>query len=1029
MQTGLKYDMINRFKKYMVALAGGFCLTPAYATDLTGRVLDAVTRQPVAGATVLVKNTSTGVSADGEGNFTLRTDAPLPVTLSINLLGYVAQEVVVTDAGENITVWLAESVSYLNEVVVVGYGTQRRRELTGAVASVAKQTLEQPSVSINELLSGSVAGLNVTQASGQPGAGSAIRIRGGNSVNASNEPLYVIDGVIVYPRSTNVGAGGTETAVESSIDPLASINPADIESISVLKDVSATAIYGSRGANGVILVTTKKGNRGSDIINYTVTAGWSTPAKRLKLLDAQQWGKLQREYFGNRGNLTDDYLASIGKGYDWQDAVLQTGFSQNHNLSVSGGGEKTRYSVSGNYTGQDGIIINSGFRRYSLRVNVDRNVRENLTVGATATFGKSTQNSLTTSKEVNYNSSPFGDGITNSLTYALFMPPTVPIYNEDGSYNYQNPWESSHFSLNGHQANPVSDLETSVAESINYSLLANFYASYEILNGLVAKVTLSTDRGSITQNFFAPSTSALGLNEVGVGSIGRKDHEIWQGDATLDYSKHFNDRHFIHLMGGYTWQNMQEDYIINRASHFTSEKKKHKDLAAGEVQTPTDNSYPGGSQLHAVIGRINYTLFRKYNLTANFRADYSSRFAPGKRWGYFPSAGFAWNIDEESFLKNNRVLNTLKLRLSTGKVGNTEIADFLWSPIYGTKRYNGLPVYEMINVGNSNLTWETTTEYNAGIDAGLFADRLSFTLDVYNKNTFDLLFEKPTPLGSPVDKQIVNIGNVNNKGVELAASVVLMRHKKLNWHVSANIARNINTITDLGDDNNLLSGQYSEQILRVGESLGSFYGLIFDGVVQLGEDVSKLPKVGGATPQPGDIKFVDAHEDGSIDLNDRVVLGSIHPDFTYGLSSWLAYGDFDLFVSFQGSQGNKMVNSLRRYLERAGSSYNVSAALLDAWTPENPSNEVPQVTQGYQLKYINSRHVEDASYLRLKNITLGYTLRLKTLSTDIRIFASAQNLFTLTKYKGYDPEVAGGIDIGAYPTARTYSAGLALTIH
>ncbi|MDR2805218.1 MAG: SusC/RagA family TonB-linked outer membrane protein, partial [Dysgonamonadaceae bacterium] len=840
--------------------------------------------------------------------------------------------------------------------------------------------------------------------------------------------LYVIDGVIVYPRSTDAGAGSSEVAVESSINPLASVNPADIESVSVLKDVSATAIFGSRGANGVIIVTTKKGNRGKDIIRYTATAGWSAPAKRLELMDAPQWAKLQIHAFGNKGNITQEQLASIGNGYDWQGAVLQTGFSQNHDLSVSGGDEKTRYLISGNYIRQDGIIINSGFRRYSAHITVDRHVYENLTVGANATFGKSAQNSLTTSKEVNYNSSPFGDGITNSLTYALFMPPTVPIYAADGGFNYRNPWESSHFSLNGRQVNPVSDLENSVAESVNNSILANFYASYTVINGLVAKVTLSTDQSSVTQNFFAPSTTALGLNEVGVGSIGKKQHEIWQGDATVDYSNRFNGTHFVNLLSGYTYQDVQEIYLINRSSHFTNENLKHNNLGDGEVQSPTVNGILG-SKLHSLLARVNYTLLDKYNLTATFRADYSDRFAPGKRWGYFPSIGLSWNVDKEKFLQRLSGLNALKLRFSAGEVGNAEIGDFLFAQIFKAARYNGHTVYQMDNLGNANLTWETTAQYNVGIDAELFDSRLNFITDVYSKNTYNLLLEKPAPLGSPVDKQMVNIGSVNNKGIEGGLNAVLINSGDLNWNVSANIARNINTVTDLGSNNNLLSGQYNEQILKVGESFGSFYGLIFDGIVQTGEDISKLPLVNGAVPQPGDVKFVDTKKDGNIDLNDRVILGSIHPDFSYGLSSAWTYLSFDLFVSFQGTKGNNVVNSLRRNLERASDSYNVSARLLDAWTAENPSREVPRISAGYQLKFIDSRHVEDASYFRFKNITLGYTLKLKSLSSDVRIFASAQNLFTLTAYKGYDPEVASGVDVGAYPTARTFSAGIGLTIY
>jgi TonB-linked SusC/RagA family outer membrane protein len=420
-------------------------------------------------------------------------------------------------------------------------------------------------------------------------------------------------------------------------------------------------------------------------------------------------------------------------------------------------------------------------------------------------------------------------------------------------------------------------------------------------------------------------------------------------------------------------------------------------------------------------------LLERYNLTATFRADYSSRFAEGKRWGYFPSIGFSWNVDRENFLAEQSTLSVLKLRLTAGTVGNTEIGDYLFSQFYNPQIYNGRPVFVMDNLGNSDLTWETTTQYNAGIDAGLFDERLSLVADVYYKDTHDLLLEKPAPLGSGVDKQIVNIGNVTNKGIELGANAVLIKNKNLNWNLGANIARNINTVTSLGEDKQILSGQYNEQILTVDEAFGSFYGLVFDGIVQAGEDVSALPKLNGATPKPGDVKFVDVHKDGNIDLNDRKILGSIQPDFTYGISSTLAYQRFDLFVSFQGSQGNKVVNSLRRNLERGSSSYNMLVTLLDAWTSDNPSNEVPKLSTSFPLQFIDSRYVEDASYFRLKNITLGYTCRVKSAAFSARVFVSAQNLFTITKYKGYDPEVASGIDIGAYPTARTFSAGVNLT--
>ncbi|MDR3253048.1 MAG: TonB-dependent receptor [Tannerella sp.] len=1003
--------------------------SPAFAGDglgIKGRVIDEKTQEPLIGANIAVVNEKTGAVSGEDGSFTVYPKS-FPAILSVSYLGYQTLEVTVGENSGTLTVSLHEDADILNEIVVIGYGTQRRKELTGSVASVSRSHLDyNVSNSVDALLGGTVAGVNVTQSSGQPGSSSNIRIRGGNSIHAANEPLYVIDGIIIYPRSTQTGAGSSGAAVESSINPLAAINPSDIESISILKDVSATAIFGSRGANGVIIVNTKKGNRGKDVISYTFTTGWSAAAKRLKLMDAQQWGNLQIEHFGNKGKLTEEYLASLGKGYDWQNEALQTGFSQNHEISVNGGDEKTRYLISGNYTGQEGIVINSGFKRYNLRINIDRNVYENLTVGTNVTFGKSSQNSLTTSKEVNYNSSPFQDGITNSLTYALFMPPTVPVYNEDGSYNFRNPWESSHFSLNGQQVNPVYDLQNSVAESVNNSLMANVYARYTITGNLVAKVTLSTDQGTVTQNFFAPAASALGLMEQGVGSIGKKQHEIWQTDATLDYSKHFNSIHFINILGGYTYQNVQEIYQTDRASHFLNEDLKHNKLGFGEVQSlPINGALE--SKLHSLISRLNYSLLERYNLTATFRADYSSRFAKRKRWGYFPSIGFSWNVNREDFLSEQSALSDLKLRLTAGTVGNTEIGDYLFLQFYNPQIYNGKPVFVMENLGNSNLTWETTTQYNAGIDAGLFEERLNLSVDAYYKGTHDLLLEKPAPLGSGVDKQMVNIGNVTNKGIEFGANAVLINNKSLNWSLAANIARNINTVTSLGEDKQILSGQYNEQILTVNEAFGSFYGLVFDGVVQANEDVSLLPTLNGAAPKPGDVKFVDVHKDGNIDINDRKILGSIQPDFTYGLSSTLTRQRFDLFVSFQGSQGNKVVNSLRRNLERGSSSYNMPTTLLDAWTPTNPSNETPKLSTGFPLQFIDSRYVEDASYFRLKNITGGYKFKVRNAPFSVRVFVSAQNLFIVTKYKGYDPEVANGIDVGAYPTARTYSAGLNLT--
>lgn len=1003
-------------------------------TVLKGYVFDENTKEPIVGATIVEKNTTNGISTGVDGEFSLQLSGKnkYPVSLFVSLLGYKGKDITVTSAKDIINIYLAEDASDLNEVVIVGYGTQRRKELTGAVASVSKATLEQPATSINELLGGSIAGLNVSQNSGQPGAGSSIRIRGGNSIYASNEPLYVIDGFIFFSEknATQAGVGN----IDGSLDPLASINPSDIESIEVLKDVSAKAIYGSRGANGVILVTTKKGKRGGNTVRYQYTIGVDKSAKKLDLLNAKQWLSIQKEYFNDKPSLyyTQDELAQFDKGTDWQNAVLQTGISQTHELSISGGDEKTRYLISGNYTDQKGIILNSGFERFSGRLNLDRELSSKLKIGVTATVNRSTQNALTTFEGTNYNDSPYSHGIANSLTYALYMPPVLSIYNADGSYNYKNPFEYSYLSYYGQAANPVSDLKNSIGETISTSVLSNFYAQYSIIEGLNVKVNAGANIDYITQNYFAPPYTALGLNQDirGMGAIGNRRTDVTQTEYLLTYTKQLTPIHFIDLLGGYTYQKTKTNFSVSKASHLES----FDNLATGK-ELPSISRAQEAS-FNSFLGRVNYTLMDRYNLTATYRADKSSRFAKGHEWGYFPSVGLAWNINEEAFAKPlSPALSTLKLRLTYGKAGNQEIDYDEYDQYFSTGRYNGAPAYDMTNLGNSDLKWETTTEYNAGIDAGFLGDRLTLTADVYSKETRDLLLRIPAPLGSGTsEKQIVNLGNVTNKGFEFTLNARLIERKSFTWVASANIARNVNRIKSLGEYAELTEGNDQEQILRVGESVGSFYGYRFLGVVQSDENTSELPQIGGRTVQAGDAKFADISgpngvPDGKVTPDyDREVIGSIQPDFTYGLSSTLTYRNFDFYILFQGSQGNEVYNLLRRYLERPNDSYNMSAALLNSWTETNPSNTIPRLSSTRTTE-LDSRYVENASFLKLRNVTLGYTIPIKisSSSTKVRLFASARNLFTITKYKGYDPEVASGIDLGIYPSAKSFLAGVSLT--
>ncbi|MBM6993752.1 MAG: TonB-dependent receptor [Prevotella sp.] len=1013
---------------FSIILAGLPAIASAQS-ELSGQVTDVHTGEALIGATVIVKGQAgQGVVTDIDGNFTLHTNRNTPLTLTIGYAGYRSQEIEVYDSEEPINVKLRVTSDFLKEVVVVGYGTQSRTQLTGSVVTVKSDVFaNSTSASLDGALGGQVAGLNVTAASGQPGAESSIRIRGGNSVNASNEPLYVVDGFIYFKDVSNSGTG--IGAIESGLNPLATINPNDIQSIEVLKDVSATAIYGSRGANGVILITTKKGAFGEKKANisYGYSIGLSNVSRKLDLMNASQWAQYQKTYWNNKGGYTDEEIASLGEGTDWQDAVLRTAVQQSHELSVNGATDKSRYAFSANYTDQQGIVLNSGFQRYNFHTNVEWELQKNLKLGVNATYGRSKQEGLTTTEQTVYNSSPYSAGITNSFVYALLMPPVVSVYNADGSYNFSNPYEYAYFAIGDHAANPVYDLQESVAENINNYLLSNVWATYQ-LGDFTLKAALGLNSEKLTQNYFSGAYTSLGLATEGIGGVGNRQTDVWQQEYTVNYVKDFSNIHHVDALAGYTRQTQTSTYSSIRTNHFTNESLKQYNLGGGSgIYTPQTGI--SQSSLNSLIARVNYTLLDRYNATATFRADNSSRFAKNHRWGYFPSLGLSWNVDKEAFLRHAKHLDYLKLRLSGGLVGNQEISDYAFSTSYTTGSYAGSSNYTKSTSVNSDLKWETTASYNAGVDAGFFGDRLGVVLDFYYKKTSDLLLLVPVGFASGVTSQLQNVGNVVNRGVELALNGTLIKRRHLTWTVSANVAHNHNEITSMGSSSDIIQGAANQQILRKGEALGSFYGLVFDGIVQADEDVSLLPTVNGITPKAGDVKFVDTNDDHVINAKDRQVLGSIQPDLTYGFSSQLQYRNFDASIAFAGSHGNKLYNALGRRLEQTGDSYNVLTTVLNSWTEATGGNTLALASTSRPFSYIDSRYVQSASYLKLKNLTVGYRLALpKSFPVGVRLYATATNLFTLTPYKGYDPEVSGGTDYGAYPSARTFTFGVTLSL-
>jgi TonB-linked SusC/RagA family outer membrane protein len=1009
-------------------------------TRIEGRVIDEKTQEPVIGVNVALVNEKAGTVTDLNGRFIINARS-FPATISVKYIGYKHSEIDVYEYTEPLLIAIREDVNALNEVVVIGYGTQKRKELTGSVASVSPIALSQQTLSFDKALGGSVAGLNVTQSSGQPGATSTIRIRGSNSITGGNEPLYVIDGLIVYNDNsyTRTGAG----RFDGGLNPLTSINSADIETIEVLKDVSATAIYGSRGANGVIVITTRKGTRGRNNINYQGTYSVQTINKKLDLLGASDWAELYEEIDENGRNPYNQYPGNNlqqGVGSDWQDALLQTGSTQTHQVSLNGGGEDYRYLLSGNYNNQEGIIRNTGINRYVGRINLDKDVFKNLNAGVNLTASQSIQHGLT-----NLTQSESAGRVAGTFDYALRIPSIISIYNNDGSYNYANPFETGDLRIGNRTINPLSDLLNSTVETQNTSILGNFYAQYAIIPSLVAKINAGVNLNHAVQNFYAPSTSAVGLLVNGFASVGNKSYNSNLLEFTLNYKEKFNDIHALDILAGYTTQRTKVEFSTSSASNFINEALTYHSLAsASTLITPTS----GGSEaiLNSVLGRVNYSLLDRYNFSASIRADGSSRFAPGHQWGYFPSVGVSWNIDQEPFFGKS-LLSSLKLRGSAGQVGNQEIGDYLYSRSYTPRNYsfgNQIVVgYTMTNYGNGELKWESTAQYNVGIDAGFWNERVGISLDAYYKKTYDLLVNLPVERTTGLRTETVNIGDISNKGLELSVNAKVIDRKNLSWTILANISKNVNEILKLGVNSFAVSGINGTQahIVQEGQPLGAFYGYVFDGVVQQGGEASTpVPSWSGNGVQAGDAKYVNQNDDHVIDSSDKVILGNVHPDFIYGFSSSLIYKRLDLSASFQGSQGNHLYNALRHNLETPTQIYNASKALLDRWKPSHTETNVPRA-QASSYVNLDSRYIEDASYLRLKDITLGYILPLKITqlpSAKIRAFVSGQNLLTLTKYTGYDPEASRngndetseltqGVDLGAYPTAKSFLVGINIT--
>jgi len=1014
--------------------------TPLIQSKLDGTVVDDITNQPIIGASITIKGTTHGVVTDAEGKFYFQTGQKFPYTLIVSYIGYKKAEVIVEK--NPVIIHLKEERQELDELVVVGYGTQKRKDITGSVASVPKANLSQVTSSADNLLRGAVAGVVVTQSSGRPGASSSVRIRGGNSITAGNEPLYVVDGILIYNDNTNSSAGVTYAG--ASVNVLSTINPSDIESMEVLKDASATAIYGSRGANGVVIITTKKGTKGQDNISYQGYFGFQNISKKLKLMNASEWASLRNDVQASIGQapfFTDAQIEAFktSGNYDWQSAAFRTAAPvQSHNLSFSGGDERSRYAVSAGYFDQEGIVLGSDFKRISLRANYERNYSQNFKFGVNANYTYSLANGVGTA----------GSGRTpNPLVTAVLTAPVVPIKNENGSYNVtNNPYATS---VNGYVPNPINDLENTTNETNLNRILTSLFGEYKINKKLTAKVAVSGDVLNTKQNYYAPSNTTTGAGTKGLASVGDRLVGSVLNENTLNYNTNFGENHKFSALGGYTLQYTKGEVVNAGANTFVNDANTFNAIQDGVAVKPYSEAYE--SVLKSWLARVNYSYKGKYNFTVSGRADGSSRFGAESLWGYFPSAGFSWNITDEEFASNIKGVTEAKLRITAGTTGNQEIGNYLSLASMGSVNYSfGGTLYTGIaptRLANPDLKWEKTNQYNVGLDLSLLDRKINFVFDVYYKKTQDLLISVPVPLSSGYATVLQNIGGVENKGIEVGLTTENIKTENFAWNSNIVFSANRNKVTEIGNGVNeffpvVPNGSLLQQqpvIVKVGLPLGSFWGYRTNGIFQTQEEVNTQPKINSlANTKIGDRKYVDTNGDGVITALDKGNLGTSQPKFVGSFSNTVSYNDFDLNFSFQGSYGGKIFNALNQQLEISTLGTNAASTLNDRWTTTNPSNEIPRASSS-PLGIVSERYVEDASFLRLKLITLGYTLPKsvsKKLGTkSVKIYVSAENLITWTKYTGYDPEVSSyeqnnlypGIDFGSYPNSKTFISGINVT--
>ncbi|WP_345244305.1 TonB-dependent receptor [Nibrella saemangeumensis] len=984
------------------------------------------------GVSVVLKGTQRGTTTNAQGQYQI--DAPDGNSVLVfSFVGYQKQEVAVSNQ-TLLNVSLATDTKSLNEVVVVGYGSQKRTNITGSVVSVPIQNIkDQPVTGLDQALAGQVAGVQVSQTTGAPGGGITVRVRGTGSIGAGNEPLYVIDG---FPL---------EVGYNQTSNPLAQINPNDIESMEVLKDASATAIYGSRGANGVIIITTRRGKAGQARLNLDVFTGWQEVSHKIPMMNATEYADMVRDAHTNSGFQNDippgfNNPAGFGEGTDWQDAIFRVAPMQNYQLTASGGNDRSRFLISGGYLKQEGLVINSGFERYSFRVNTDADLFPKVKVGVNLSP------SYTLRRIVNAEGH-FGSSENAVINAALVYSPTLPVYNPDGTYSTQ-----TNFGYRFIQPeNPVAIALETTNQRQQFQLISTAFAEWQILPHLTAKTNLGVNVNTARQNYFRPSI--LGFDSAPAPSVpsafDNSFHAFdWLWENTLTYDRTFSGKHAVTGLVGYTSQ--KSDYLNN---YIRSNQMPNDQVQTLNVATTfqTNGTGSGRSQwgLLSMLARLNYSYAEKYLLTATIRRDGSSRFGANNRWGTFPSVSAGWRLTEEPFIKTISVIDELKLRASYGLTGNNAIPNYGSIGLLSATNYNFGPALGTIVNGfspssfsNQSLGWESTRQLDAGMELGLWNSRIFLIAEYYQRVTKDLLLNVNVPQITGFTTVLKNIGSVENKGWEFSLSTRNLVNA-FKWSTDVNVTFNRNKVLSLGPTGDPIfanTGLANSHKTEIGQPLGNIFGYKVDGVL-MNQDAIR-PNNSWANSRPGDLRFVDVNGDGIITPDDRTILGNPLPDVIYGMTNRFSYGNFELNILIQGVQGNEVLNLSRRFIA-ANANSNVLKENVNRWrSPQDPGNgQIPRANRSAtgNNTALTSFFVEDGSFLRVRNITFGYTfpkawqqaLHLK----GVRLYGGVQNALTSTRYKGYNPEVnteganplAPGVDYGGYPVARTYTLGINAT--